>query len=231
MRAFCRIDSLPGDVGNAVKVVITIDVEARDHPCRVGNLCASVDTLVTAGASATLFTQGGWVEARATDDELAALGAQGMVVGLHGQTHRRFTELTAEEIGNELTGAERALHTAGIDPVRPLFRLPYLAGNTDAFVLQSVAARGWWHVDCDAVAYDWKDELRDRPRRVADNVIDDMERRRAVGADSAIVLLHNWPDPTPEALRLVLEHAREQGDEVVPLTDVTQRAWNTPVVL
>jgi peptidoglycan/xylan/chitin deacetylase (PgdA/CDA1 family) len=198
MRAFCRIDSLPGDEDSAVKVAITIDVEARDHPCREGNLCASIDTLVTAGAPATLFTQGGWVDARATDDERAALVAPGMVVGLHGHTHRRFTELTAEEIDNELACGEAALRAGGIEPVRPLFRLPYLAGNTDAFVLQSVAARGWWHVDCDAVAYDWNDELRERPQRVADNVIDDMEQRRAARADSAIFSSTVGPTPHPK---------------------------------
>jgi peptidoglycan/xylan/chitin deacetylase (PgdA/CDA1 family) len=214
-----------------VKVAITIDVEARDHPCREENLCASVDTLVAAGAPGTLFTQGGWVEDRASDDELVALSAPGMLVGLHGHTHRRFTELTAEEIGDELVCAEAALCARGIEPVRPLFRLPYLAGNTDAFVLQSVAARGWWHVDCDAVAYDWKDELRQQPQRVADNAIDDMEQRRAAGADSAIVLFHSWPDPTPEAVRIVVDHARAHGDALVALTDVPRRAWNRPVVL
>jgi len=214
-----------------VKVVITIDVEARDHPCREGNLCAAVETLVAARAPATLFTQGGWVEGRATAAELAALGAEGMVVALHGHTHRRFTDLTGEEIDDEITSAEAALRKAGIEPVRPLFRLPYLAGNTDAFVLQSVAARGWWHVDCDAVAYDWLDELREQPQRVAHNAIDDMEQCRAAGADSAIVLFHGWPDPTPEAIRMVIDHARAQGDALVALTDVPRRAWNRPVVL
>ena len=214
-----------------MKVAITIDVEARDHPCREGNLCASIETLVAARAPATLFTQGGWVESRANADELAALGAEGMLVGLHGHTHRRFTDLTGAEIDDEITRAEAALRTAGIEPVRPLFRLPYLAGNTDAFVLQSVAARGWWHIDCDAVAYDWKDELREQPQWIADNAIDDMEHWRASGADSAIVLFHSWPDPTPEAIAIVVDHARAQGDTLVALTDVPQRAWNRPVVL
>ena len=214
-----------------MKVVITIDVEARDHPCREGNLCASVETLVTARAPATLFTPGGWVEGRANADELTALGAEGMLVGLHGHTHRRFTDLTAEEIDDEITRAEAALRKAGIEPVRPLFRLPYLAGNTDAFVLQSVAARGWWHIDCDAVAYDWKDELREQAEWIADNAIDDMEHWRAAGAASAIVLFHSWPDPTPEAMRIVVDHARAQGDTLVALTDLPRRAWNRPVVL
>ena len=214
-----------------MKVAITIDVEARDHPCREGNLCASIETLVAARAPATLFTQGGWVDGRANADELAALGAEGVLVGLHGHTHRRFTELTGDEIDDEITCAEAALRQPGIEPVRPLFRLPYLAGNTDAFVLQCVAARGWWHIDCDAVAYDWKDELREQSEWIADNAIDDMEQCRASGDDSAIVLFHSWPDPTPEAIRIVVDHARAQGDTLVALTDLPRRAWNRPVVL
>jgi peptidoglycan/xylan/chitin deacetylase (PgdA/CDA1 family) len=214
-----------------MKIAMTVDVEARDHPCIEGNFCALVATLVASGAPATLFTQGGWVESRATGDELAALAADGMVVGLHGHTHRRFTELSEQEIDDELASAHAALVYRGIEPERPLFRLPYLAGNTNAFVLQSVAARGWWHVDCDAVAYDWKEDLRHEPARVADNVIIGVERRRAAGADSAIVLVHSWPDPTPEATRIVLEYARRQGDELVTMTDIPRQAWNTPVVL
>src|SRR5262245_679854 len=109
-----------------MRLALTIDVEdPRHHACEAGNFRAMIDTLVDADAPATLFVQGGWVENRATDDEIAALQARGMVVGLHGHTHRRFTELSAEEITQELVSAEAALGDRGIDPVRPLFRFPY----------------------------------------------------------------------------------------------------------
>ncbi len=111
-------------------------------PANDGNFRAMVDALGDAGAPGTLFVQGGWVERHATDDEIMGLAAEGMVVGLHGHTHRRFTELSADEIDDELARAEAALTDRGIEPVRPLFRLPYLDGNTDAFVLQTVAAPG-----------------------------------------------------------------------------------------
>ena len=214
-----------------MRLAFTIDVEARDHPCENGNFRAMVDALGDAGAPATLFVQGGWVERRATDDEIMGLVAQGMVVGLHGHTHRRFTELTGDEIAAELVSAEAAVTDRGVKPVRPLFRLPYLDGNTDAFVLQTVAAQGWWHVDCHAVAYDWKAELRYDPERVARNVIDDVEGRRRAAADCAIVLFHSWPDPTPEAIRMVLAYAHAQNDELVAVTDLRRRDWNAPVVL
>ena len=146
-----------------MRLAFTIDVEARDHPCNAGNFRAMVDAVVDAEAVATLFVQGGWVEDRATDDEIAALGADGMTVGLHGHTHRRFTELSGDEMVDELVRAEAALEDRGIEVVRPLFRLPYLDGNTDAFVLQTIAAQGWWHVDCHAVAYDWQRRAAGRP--------------------------------------------------------------------
>ncbi len=214
-----------------VRLALTIDVEAREHPCKSGNFRAMVDALVGAGAPATLFVQGGWVEERATDDELAALEADRMTVGLHGHTHRRFTELGGDEIVDELVRAEAALTDRGVEPARPLFRLPYLAGNTDAFVLQTVAAQGWWHVDCHAVAFDWEGELRDDAERVARNVIDDVDRRRRAGAECAIVLFHSWPDPTPEATRIVLDYGRNQNDDFVAVTDLPRRDWNVPVVL
>jgi peptidoglycan/xylan/chitin deacetylase (PgdA/CDA1 family) len=223
--AIASVGSIPVDLA------LTFDVEARDHPCRQGNLRTMVDTMVDARVPATLFVQGGWAAGPASDDEIAALGEPGMVVGLHGDTHRRFTELDGEGIARELDDAERALRARGIVPTRPLFRLPYLAGNTDGFVLQTVAGCGWWHVDCHAVAYDWKDDLRDDPRQVARNVIEGVERRRAHEAGSAIVLWHSWPDPAPDALRQVMEHADASGDRIVALDDVPRREWNNGIQL
>jgi peptidoglycan/xylan/chitin deacetylase (PgdA/CDA1 family) len=214
-----------------VDVVLTFDVEARDHPCVEGNFRTMVDAMAAAGVPATLFVQGEWAEQRATADDLAALRAPGMVVGLHGHRHRRFTGLDGDEIAAELATAEQALRACGAPPVRPLFRLPYLDGNTDGFVLQTVAACGWWHVDCHAVAYDWKDELRHDARQVARNAIEGIERRRAQSEDSAIVLFHSWPDPAPDALRQVIEHARAGGDRIVRLTDVPRRDWNNGIRL
>jgi peptidoglycan/xylan/chitin deacetylase (PgdA/CDA1 family) len=214
-----------------VDVVLTVDVEARDHPCRPGNFGAMVDAMVGAEAPATLFVQGGWVEGRATPAEVRALRAAGMTVGLHGHTHRRFTDLDEVEIADEIERADRALRAAAAPAEAPLFRLPYLAGNTDGYVLQTVAACGWWHVDCHAVAYDWKDELRDDPRQVARNVIEGIERRRAHGASNAIVLFHSWPDPAPEALRQVIDHVHGMGDRFASLTDVPRRDWNNGIQL
>jgi peptidoglycan/xylan/chitin deacetylase (PgdA/CDA1 family) len=214
-----------------MKVAMTVDVEARDHPCEGGNFQSMVNAYLASGAPATLFVQGGWALARATDDELAALGAEGMVVGLHGHTHRRFTELDGAGIMGELVDSEAALEGLGVKPVRPLFRLPYLAGNTDGFVLQTVATQGWWHVDCHAVAYDWEDELRHDPARVAHHAIDGIEARRRAGAACAIVLFHSWPDPAPEATRRVLDHCAAQGDEFVAVTDLPRREWTFPIAL
>ncbi|MEX1008310.1 MAG: polysaccharide deacetylase family protein [Acidimicrobiia bacterium] len=211
-----------------MQLALTVDVEARPHPCVDGNFRAMVDALLDAGAPATLFVQGGWVEERATDDELAALQADGMVVGLHGHTHRAFTELSADEIGVELASSEAALTDRGITPVRPLFRFPYLAGNTDVFVLETVRALGWRHVDCHAIAYDWETALRDEPVRVAANAIRDVEARRTAGEECAIVLLHSWPDPTPATVRILLDYARTRDDELVAVTDLPRDAWDAP---
>ena len=212
-----------------MQIALTIDVEARDHPCRDGNFRSMVDTLTRAGAPATLFVQGEWVAARASDDEVAALASVGMVVGLHGHTHRRFTELSTEAIVDEMTRSEAALRQRGIEPLRPLFRFPYLDGNTDAAIRAEVRALGWEHVDCHAIAFDWLDELRHDPDRVARHAQNGIEDRRRAGADSAIVLVHSWPDPTPEAVRLLVAHSKERpGDELVAVTDLPRADWEPP---
>jgi peptidoglycan/xylan/chitin deacetylase (PgdA/CDA1 family) len=211
-----------------VQLSLTVDVEARDHPCRDGNFRSIVDALVAAGAPATLFVQGGWVEGRATDDELAALAADGMEIGVHGHTHRRFSQLTAGEIADEMVRAEAALTGRGIAPVRPLFRLPYLDGNTDPTIRAAVRAQGWEHVDCHAIGYDWLDELREDANAVARHARNGIEERRGQGEVNAIVLLHSWPDPTPDAVRRLLDEAARNHDELVPVSTLPRRDWEPP---
>jgi peptidoglycan/xylan/chitin deacetylase (PgdA/CDA1 family) len=211
-----------------VHLALTVDVEARDHPCRDGNFRAIVDALVRAGAPATLFVQGGWVEARATEREIAALGEPGMVVGLHGQTHRPFSELTESEVADEMARSEAALVARDVEPVRPLFRFPYLDGNTDRALRAQLHALGWEHVDCHAIAYDWLDELRDDPAQVARHAVNGIEDRRRAGAASAIVLFHSWPDPAPEAVARLLDHASRNGDDLVTVVDLPRADWEPP---
>jgi peptidoglycan/xylan/chitin deacetylase (PgdA/CDA1 family) len=211
-----------------MQLAVTIDVEARDHPCVPGNFRRIVDTLVDAAVPTTLFVQGGWLDQRATDDEIAALQAPGMVVGLHSQTHRRFTTLTPGEIATEFAESESALARRGIPPVHPLFRFPHFDGNTDATRLATVEALGWTHVDGHAIAYDWEDRLRERPEQVAQHAIDAIEARRVTGHDTAIVVIHSWPDPTPRAVRLLLDHAARNGDRFVALTEIPVEEWRAP---
>ena len=187
---------------------MTVDVEARNHPCEAGNFRSMVNVYVASGVPATLFVQGGWALARATDDELAALEAEGMVVGLHGHTHRRFTELDGQGIIAELVDSEAALEGLGVKPGAAAVPPPVPGGEHGRLRAQTVATQGWWHVDCHAVAYDWKEELRHDPERVARHAIDGIEARRRAGAACAIVLFHSWPDPAPEATRRVLDALR-----------------------
>jgi hypothetical protein len=44
-------------------------------------------------------------------------------------------------------------------------------------------------------------------------------------------LFHSWPDPAPDALRQVLEHATASGDTWVPLLEVPRRDWNNGIRL
>ena len=109
MGAFCRIGSLPGDEGVASEGVA---VKVVDHDRRRGArppvprgelLRRHRGPRRRAGARDPVHPRwlGGGSRQRATSS--AALGAEGMLVGLHGHTHRRFTDLTAEEIDDELT--------------------------------------------------------------------------------------------------------------------------------
>lgn len=208
-----------------VLVALTIDVEAPDQESfTAGNFGPLMAMLAEQAAPATLFVNGEWALA-APANEIAAIRDSGMLVGLHSFRHVGFMSLTGEEIDNQLTFAEAALKTRGIHPTRPLFRLPGLDGEHSQFVLQSVASHGWWHVHYQSGGDDWKPENQHRAADVAAKATGDIDKLRAAGRSSAIVLAHSWPDPTTDALLAVINYARANGDELVSVAALPRAAW------
>lgn len=122
-------------------VALTFDAGANS-----AGLPSILQTLAATGVRSTFFLTGSW--AAANPAGVAAIVAGGHRLGNHSMTHPGFTGLTDAEIGQQLSGAERAILAGGGDP-RPLFRFPF--GERDARTIAAVNAHGYlpvrWTVD------------------------------------------------------------------------------------
>ena len=156
----------------------------------------------------TLFILG--QNAAANPEILAAAVADGHEIATHAYSHNSLAKMSKEEIGEEFDKAEKVITAAAPKPV--LFRPPGGAYNDN--VLAEARKRGYttilWSID----PGDWR---RPSVSQVVDGVMNKVE-------PGSIVLLHEgqYPLPTPEAIGIIIDKLREQGYEIVTVSELLQ---------
>ncbi len=195
-----------------MRVALTFDTE----PVQGGNDPAAarriMDVLRDAGARATFFLQGQWVEAY---PELAArMSLEGHRVGNHTYSHALPGILSTEELHSEIVRAEAVIERATGRSPRPYFRCPQNSGAFDSDVLGRIEEAGYdqvgWHVD----SLDWQENSS--AEAIVDMVLSSVDER----GDGTVVLLHSWPDVTAKALPGILTGLGERGATLVTLDEL-----------
>jgi peptidoglycan-N-acetylglucosamine deacetylase len=158
-----------------------------------------LDVLERFGAKATFFVVGelcarhpDWVE---------AISNRGHELAGHGYTHRRFTELSAHELSDELHGTQALLPRR--DRQRPLVRPPH-----GALSLASTIA-------CTRAGFTlalWSYDSGDSRTELAEDVAAAFLRKPV--EPGAIVLFHEGQAWTMDALPTILETLTKAGHEL-----------------
>lgn len=193
-----------------VRVALTFDAEHADRPNTIGT-DRLVEVLAAAGARATFFLQGRWIDSVPSVAQALVEGRH--LIGNHGYYHARMSHLTEEGIADDVRRAEEAIRLAcGVDP-RPWFRCPFGDGASDPRVLGAIAAAGYRHVGWHVDGEDWAEDATAEglERRVREGI-------RGVG-DGAVVLLHGWPAVTPTVVERLLASA---GDDAVAYVGIDE---------
>lgn len=182
------------------QAALTFDADIRE-----GSVGTILKILEKYGVKASFFLTGSWIEAY--PEEVKQIAASGHDIGSHSQSHRNLTELTAEEIQQEIQEAYEAVFALTGTEVK-LFRAPYGAYNRE--VTETVKKCGcmpvWMNVD----SQDWKNYGVDAIRRmVAENENLD---------NGSIILMHSGADYTAMALESVITALQSQGYELVPVS-------------
>lgn len=155
---------------------------------------------------ATFFVVGSWVDKY--PESVKALSDAGHQVQNHSNTHPYMTQLSRQQMINELESCNRKIEAiTGTCPT--LFRPPY--GDYNNPTVETVESIGMYTIQWDVDSLDWKDNATPESicRRVTSKV-----------KNGSIVLFHNDADNTPAALPNILKCLKDEGYEFVFISDL-----------
>ena len=133
--------------------------------------------------------------------------ARGHEIGNHSTTHAEMSKQGHDEIVHELKVMSD--HVEALTGVRPtLFRPPY--GDYDDEVVLTARNEGYEVIQWSVDSLDWKNK----------GVQDLVSRSTRKVKSGDIILFHNDSQYIVEALPQILQHYRDQGFQVVKISDV-----------
>lgn len=166
-----------------------------------------LDILAKNDVKVTFFMTGGWVEKY--PDDVKAIAAAGHDLGNHSESHSQMSTLSAEQIREEITLVHNKVkELTGVE--MSLFRPPY--GDYNDTVVKTVRECGYHCIQWDVDSLDWKDYG-------VDSIIKTVCSHKHLG-NGSIILMHNGASYTPKALESVIKRLREQGYEIVPISQL-----------
>ena len=157
----------------------------------------------------TFFLTGDTVRRPEAPDLLLRMVAEGHELANHSDRHPRFTELTDEEMAQELARLEEAVVELTGQSTKPYFRPPF--GNRDARVLQVVQENGYVSIYWTYQVWDW----------TGDRTADEIYQYSVDGAcNGAIVVMHVGAQETADALPAIIDELRARGYRLVTLGEL-----------
>jgi len=182
------------------KVALTFDAAwGADKTSKI------VEILTQNNVGGTFFLVGFWSEKYA--DKIKEIDSAGLDIGTHSNTHPKMSTLSASQIQSELQTSMNLITKVTGKQVR-FFRPPFgdyndtLLNVAETLNLQTIQ----WSVD----SLDWKG--------LSSSQI--LERVKTGVHDGAIILFHNNSDNIVEALPLVIAYLKQNGYEMVKLSDL-----------
>ena len=164
-----------------------------------------LDVLDEYGVKATFFVVSAWAEQY--PDTAKAIVEHGHELMNHSAKHDHYNSLTADQIVTDVQKCNDVIE--GMTGVRPtLIRCPF--GEYDDHVISAIRSIGMEPVQWDVDSLDWKGiSAAEITKRVTGKV-----------QPGSIVLFHNAGEHTPEALPDVLRWMKQEGYEVVPISEI-----------
>lgn len=196
----------------AKKELPVYSVERDDHVIAVtfdaswgaDNTPKLLDILDEYDAKCTFFLVGLWVDKY--PDMVQAIVERGHEIGNHSATHPHMSKLSESKMLEELRMmSDKVEKLTGVRPT--LFRPPY--GDYNNSMIRTVRSAGYEAVQWSVDSLDWKNIS---PQ--------DMIRRAGKVGKGDIILFHNDSQYLLDALPTLLQSYKEQGLQMVKVSDI-----------
>jgi len=168
-----------------------------------------LDILAQHQVKATFFLIGEKVPGK--ESLVRRIHADGHEIGNHTWSHRKISELSPQELQDDIAHAQQAIMAAGV-PTPSLFRPPYglFSPMIRSHVQMTVVS---WNIDPE----DWKAK---KPEKITEHIL-------AHAKPGAIVVLHDTEKLTADALDPILT-ALQQNYQLVTVTELLDLAPGQP---
>ncbi|MBQ9765179.1 MAG: polysaccharide deacetylase family protein [Lachnospiraceae bacterium] len=155
----------------------------------------------------TFFFTGEWM--KKYPEDVKTIHEAGHDIANHSENHKNMSKLSSSEIEAELSKPHETIkELLGIE--MNLFRPPY--GDYDNEVITTATSCGYYTVQWSVDSLDWKDYG-------TDSIIKTVLNHKNLD-NGAIILMHNGAKYTKEALPKIIEGLKEQGYELVPISEL-----------
>lgn len=145
-------------------------------------------------------------------EEVKKIAADGHDIGNHSATHPHMSQLSKEQMKEELMVAhEKVKNLTGIE--MDLFRPPF--GEYDNNVIEAAQECNYYSVQWDVDSLDWKEQG-------AEAEINQVLNHKHLG-NGSIILFHNDAKYTPQVLDRIIKGLKEKGYEIVPVSELILR--------
>ncbi len=142
-------------------------------------------------------------------EEVKKIAEAGHDLGNHSSTHPHMSQLTKEQIKEELmTAHEKVKNLTGKEMI--LFRPPF--GEYDNKVIEGATECGYYTVQWDVDSLDWKEFG-------VEHEVNQVLNHKHLG-NGSIILFHNDAKYTPKALDTIIKGLKEKGYEIVPISEL-----------
>ena len=145
-------------------------------------------------------------------DSVKAIAAAGHDLGNHGENHKHMTQLSKQQNIDELMKPHNRVKEL-ISVEMDLFRAPY--GDYDNLVVGTARECKYYTIQWDVDSLDWKDYG-------VESIIKKSTEHKNL-RNGSIILLHNGAKHTPAALEGIITGLKEQGYELVPISQLIHR--------
>jgi peptidoglycan/xylan/chitin deacetylase (PgdA/CDA1 family) len=186
---------------NKKQIIFTFD-------CGAGTSSADkvLEAAIEHNLKLTFFTTGKFAEQN--PEVIKKFAAAGHEVFNHTYSHPHLTQISEDQVKEELTKADEIISGLTGTTTKPFFRPPY--GNRDKHVLEIASILGFQSVYWTTDALDWETGRTNEQTK---------ERIYSSLKNGGIILMHVGDDITGNILEEVFTYIEGQGYKIVSLTE------------